>query len=144
MRVVCPSCSAAYDVPETVLTAGQMLRCARCAHDFRPPGPAAEPAEPAVPDEVQDTTAPAAPEHVFAPPPEAEPEIVPLPAAPSHAVAHAEVIPNAKRRQILAGWTASAVVIVLVLSLGASCRHAVMHAWPPSIRLYAVFGLHPN
>jgi predicted Zn finger-like uncharacterized protein len=144
MRVVCPSCDAAYDVPETVLTARPMLRCARCAHDFRPPGRPPEPAEAAVPEEIADETPPAAPDHAFVPAPEAEPDIVPPPAPPSDAPYHADVIPSAKRRQVLAGWAASAVVIVLVLSLGASCRHAVMHAWPPSIRLYAVFGLHPN
>jgi predicted Zn finger-like uncharacterized protein len=144
MRVVCPSCDAAYDVPETVLTARPMMRCARCAHDFRPPGPPGAPPESAPPDDLPVAPWPAAREPSFAPAPDAEPGEWPMPAPPGNPPHQAELAPSAKRNQVLAGWAASAVVIVLAISLGISYRRPVMHAWPPSIRLYAVFGLNPN
>jgi predicted Zn finger-like uncharacterized protein len=140
MRVVCPSCDAAYDVPETVLTARPMLRCARCAHEFQPP--ALPPAEPeGFPVEAAEV---AEPEAFFDPVPEAEPEAPAAEAPPDHPPPHADAVPRARRRQVLAGWAASFMVIVLAISLGISWRRPVMRAWPPSIRLYAVFGLHPN
>ncbi len=36
MRITCPSCQAAYDVPASVLAARRMLRCAKCAMNFVP------------------------------------------------------------------------------------------------------------
>ena len=39
MRVVCPSCQAAYEVPAAVLDAGRTLRCAECSADFTPASP---------------------------------------------------------------------------------------------------------
>jgi predicted Zn finger-like uncharacterized protein len=49
MRISCPNCDAAYEVPDTALAAGpRRLRCARCGHQFQAalPGAAAARAEP--------------------------------------------------------------------------------------------------
>lgn len=36
MRIVCPACSAAYEVPVRLLGAGRPVRCARCGHEWMP------------------------------------------------------------------------------------------------------------
>lgn len=36
MRIVCPSCSATYEVPDSLVTAGRVVRCARCGADWTP------------------------------------------------------------------------------------------------------------
>jgi predicted Zn finger-like uncharacterized protein len=143
MRVVCPSCEAAYDVPETVLTARPMLRCARCASDFRPPdllqAPAPAPAAMAHETDVLVSQPPApvdSPEPVAppSPPPPPPPALAPQP----------KIVPPAGRKRVLAAWAGSVVVIFAVLWLGISHRGAVMRAWPPSVRLYALFGAYPK
>jgi predicted Zn finger-like uncharacterized protein len=55
MKIVCPACDAAYDVPPSVVSSQRKMRCARCAQDWVPreaaaegvasPAPAPEPAE---------------------------------------------------------------------------------------------------
>ena len=81
MRLVCPSCSAEYEVNDAAIGAkGRMVRCASCAAEwFQAPGvgaasPAAEPpaAEPATPDPGPADAGPADP--VVADPPPAAPE----------------------------------------------------------------------
>jgi predicted Zn finger-like uncharacterized protein len=70
MRLVCPECTAAYDVPDGMVGgAPRRVRCARCSHEwiFDPPAQAAAPppdgpAAPAPPD-------PAASGAAIAPPP---------------------------------------------------------------------------
>src|SRR3974390_1113749 len=36
MRIDCPSCQAAYDVPDRLLSAGRTVRCARCGGEWTP------------------------------------------------------------------------------------------------------------
>ena len=36
MRIVCPICSAAYEVRETLLVPGRQVRCARCSEEWVP------------------------------------------------------------------------------------------------------------
>ena len=36
MRITCPTCSAAYDVPDSLMTAGRVVRCARCGGNWTP------------------------------------------------------------------------------------------------------------
>ncbi|MBY0332042.1 MAG: zinc-ribbon domain-containing protein, partial [Acetobacteraceae bacterium] len=44
MRVTCPACTAAYEVPDARIGAGRKLRCGRCGHDWwaHPAPPAGE------------------------------------------------------------------------------------------------------
>jgi len=83
MRIACPSCSATYEVPDSLVTVGRVVRCARCGGDWTPvegttvqdvdpppraaapPAPAAEPAAAVV--------EPPAAEETAKPPPMAEP-----------------------------------------------------------------------
>ncbi len=36
MRIVCPACSAAYEVPDALLGTGRPVRCARCGREWTP------------------------------------------------------------------------------------------------------------
>jgi len=36
MKIVCPTCEATYEVPESVLAAKRALRCARCGNEWVP------------------------------------------------------------------------------------------------------------
>lgn len=51
MRIACPNCAAAYEVPDAALAAGpRLLRCARCGHRFTATGPASPAAPPPAPE----------------------------------------------------------------------------------------------
>ncbi len=70
MKIVCPACEAAYDVPPSVVASPRRMRCARCGQDWiptaaEPDAPAAAAPEPAPPPEPP----PAAPEPVHVEPP---------------------------------------------------------------------------
>lgn len=143
MRIACPACAAAYEVPDRLLAGpARTLRCSRCGTDFALPRP--EPAEPpaapaieaappppppAPPAMAPEPPAAAVPEPPRAPPPRPEPLATPRPAV-------AEVPPR-----LLRAWVASiAVVLVAIVSLLVFHR-AVMEAWPASRRLFAALGL---
>src|SRR5579875_2656608 len=78
MRIVCPACEAAYEVPDTVVSPGRVVRCVRCGKDWAPiakPVPAAaayrpEPARPApVPEPALAAQSARTPEYVSGPVP---------------------------------------------------------------------------
>jgi predicted Zn finger-like uncharacterized protein len=142
MRIVCPSCDAAYDVPESVLTTRTLLRCSRCASDFSPPGLPQAPA-PAAPEQTDH--APAEPEIPIESPPPMAPVSASLPAAEHQVAAMPQqaTVLESRRTQILAAWAGSLMIIIAAIWLGISHRRSVMHAWPPSIRFYEVFGANP-
>jgi predicted Zn finger-like uncharacterized protein len=50
MRIVCPACSAAYEVPDALLGTGRPVRCARCEHEWMPADP--RPTEAAHPEAI--------------------------------------------------------------------------------------------
>ncbi len=67
MRIDCPGCAAAYDVPASVLTARRVMRCARCGTEFTPQAPFPRaPAHVATPDPIPATPAVVPPETVVA------------------------------------------------------------------------------
>jgi predicted Zn finger-like uncharacterized protein len=149
VRIVCPSCSAAYEVPDTILVGRRAVRCASCAKEWEPteaeaapasaPAPAPEPArvlslQADLDDALADDTA--------APPP-------PIPRQPPHAAPSAidrlRLSPvRVRRRAGPALWLAWIVSVAAVLAMiwGAyAWREPIMDAWPPSMRLYAALGL---
>ncbi len=161
MRIVCPTCSAAYEVPDRMLGTGKKLRCARCANEWVPPeglavaqerapDPVVAPvvvAPPPVPAAA--ATAAVAPVAVAAP--RSEPAL-PAPAlhAPVlHAPAlHADAKPPASadsvrpsRLPVLLALGGSALVLVGLIAAAFVWRGALMQAWPPSQRLFGVLGL---
>jgi predicted Zn finger-like uncharacterized protein len=142
MRIVCPSCQAAYEVPEALLGAGaRRLRCARCANEWVPDLPAAavpavvEPPPPALPP-------PEPPEERLEPRPFREPRVLPSPRV------EGEPPPFTRHRQRQFPVLGSAAVVLVSLVVLAGLGWAVytwrgdlMQAWPPSERLFAVLGL---
>lgn len=135
MRIVCPACTAAYEVPISLLKPGQVVRCARCAKEWTP---AVEAEMPAVSDELPPPPPPATPVEEVAPP-----EIAVRPmarAAPPQTVA----APASSSIGLRLAWAASIVALGVLLALAYVERAAVMQAWPPSVRLYAALGLAAN
>ncbi len=163
MRIACPTCAAAYEVPDAVLAAGpRLLRCARCSTEFPAalreaevrPEPAA-PSEPA-PDPIPEP--PAEP-----PPQDASPAPDPAPPAaeppPELAVAPRDRPPPTRgpsasspieplvspaapgQRALAAAWIASVGAIGAGLFALLHWQAEIAAAWPPAARLYAALGL---
>jgi len=132
MQIVCPACTAAYEVPPTLLKPGQAVRCARCGREWVPAPPAPE-----VPMDAPVEAKPAAAAAPLPPPPPPEPELIPL--APRPPTARSS---KSRANVVLRLAWAASVIAVLLLGWGAYAeRSAIMRAWPPSIRLYAALGL---
>ena len=124
MRLVCPSCSVAYEVPDSLVPAGRVVRCARCAGEWTPVA-------------VQEI---AAEEPEQAPPPVArEPGPLPALTAMDRLTAHPAM--SRPDRMLQAAWGLSVVLIVVAIGAGYVWRGAVMHAWPPSERMYGMLGM---
>ena len=145
MRIECPSCSAAYDVPDSLVTAGRVVRCARCGGDWTPVAAAAAP-EPEAPEPA---TPPQPPPQ---PPPPAPAAVTDGAAAQIETTAH----PSAMERlaahaawprpstQLRLAWAASLVLLVLAAGAAYAWRGQIVAEWPPSARAYALFGLQPQ
>jgi predicted Zn finger-like uncharacterized protein len=117
MRLVCPHCAAAYDVPPALLAGRRAIRCARCGEEWVEPGapsPAAEEPRAAVAVVMEAAVRRADPS---APPTRPDPTAIRL------------------------AWAASVLVVVLAASGAVAWRTEVMHAWPPSQRAYSAMGL---
>jgi predicted Zn finger-like uncharacterized protein len=147
MRIVCPSCQAAYEVPEKVLTAGtKAVRCARCGTEWAPAAVATPPA---------DAPADASPQL-----PAAVPSLPP----PGERAARGESRLSSYRprteerdadvwpptpddarprggRSVIIGWLLSIIVLVGLAGAAVSWRNQVMSAWPASERLFMALGL---
>ena len=125
MRLVCPSCSVAYEVPDSLVPAGRAVRCARCAGEWTP---------------VAVEVAEAAPEPQQEPSPGVrEPDPPPPFTAMERLAAHPAV--SQPDRLLRAAWALSVLLLVAVLAGGYVWRGEIMHAWPPSARMYAALGI---
>ena len=153
MRVTCPSCAAVYDIPEPMLGArARTLRCGRCMAEWTLPVPDQEEAESAVPPaelpEIEAEPVPPADERLeprltLEPLPEPVPALaIPEGERPFVRVAERAAPPQEPRNGAAwLGWIASLVLLALLAWGGYAYRDAVMHAWPPSERLYTLLGL---
>jgi predicted Zn finger-like uncharacterized protein len=155
MRIVCPSCSAAYDVPDSLVTAGRVVRCARCNSEWAPVKVFGTPPEefaasPA--DEAASTSVP--PEEAAPEPPPADPAL-PVPessatriaATPRQSAMDRLVAQSAwpqSSTHLRLAWVASFVLLVLAVGAAYTWRAQVIAAWPPSANAYAALGLHPQ
>lgn len=124
MRIVCPTCTAAYEVPPTLLRPGQVVRCARCTGEWAPQIDTIAPP----PGQARDTEL--GPPR--APSPPVRPRPVPVRPAP---------VPARGTAAVRIAWCASLVILAALLWGAYSQRDFVMQAWPPSVRLYAALGL---
>ena len=169
MRIACPSCSAAYEVPDALLAAGpRLLRCARCGAQFTatgtaPPAPAEVPPAPPEPPPAPAPAAAAAP--APEPPGEAPPEPPPEPPlaetvtlardrppptrgptrhSPIDAppTAESEEPPaGAARGRLAAAWFASVALLAALVVALLRWHAEIAAAWPPAARLFGALGL---
>jgi predicted Zn finger-like uncharacterized protein len=128
MRLVCPSCSVAYEVPDSLVPAGRPVRCARCGGEWTPVATAEVPLEPE-PEPEQEP-----------PPPPREPAPRPPLTAMDRLAAHPAM--SRPDRLLQAAWGVSLLVLVAAAGAGYVWRGDIMHAWPPSARMYAALGMH--
>lgn len=142
MRMVCPACSAAYDVPDSLLSAGRAVRCARCAHQWIPVEAAPPPPAPAPAPAIQPPpwTDGEVIEEVQLEVPEAlTPETPRFTAMDRLALHRANLEPNRLPLQI--AWAASILVLLLLIAGFLVFRTEIAHVWPASRRLYDALGL---
>jgi predicted Zn finger-like uncharacterized protein len=151
MRIECPSCFAAYIVPDSLVTAGRVVRCARCGGDWAPMAATAAP-EPEGP-EVE-----APPSPPLQPPPSAPAEVTDVAEeeVAAEEVAATTTHPSAMERlaaqapwpqpstRLRLAWAASLVLLVLAAGAAYAWRGQIVAEWPPSARAYALFGLQPQ
>ena len=168
MRIECPGCETAYEVPESQVRPGRSVRCAQCDRQWLP---FAEPAgavmlpsvEPeteaafAVPELPEDPELPD--DEDFTDPPVTADGRVRLrrSAAPKPALAIAPVMARLRiarfrlpipllpwirssLRPSGLGWVASVVALAGLLVAAGYWRMAIMQDWPPSVRLYTALG----
>ncbi len=144
MRIECPCCAAAYDVPESLLPGRKSLRCARCGTEWTAGLPGAPPDESPEPKQ-------APPVEVIASPP-AEESLRPV--RPTRPMSLDRPSPTAMQRLVniaeppprpslwpAAAWAASILVLALLVWAAFAWRTDIMQAWPPSTRVYAALGL---
>ena len=126
MRIVCPSCHAAYDVPDQVVARRRKLRCARCGADFNAAG-----SEPAVQPRPAPAQTPDVPRVLAA---ERRPAVIADPAP--------QPGPDkpAPRADVMAGWVASLALLVVMGWSAVNWREPIMQAWPAATRVYTVLG----
>ena len=135
MRIVCPSCAAAYEVPDARLLPDQPVRCARCGTSWTPvagPQPAA-----------RDAPRPPAAGPVPLPQPRPTPSDAQIFSA-TNPFAGAPDRPSAGLAggaAVLAGWVVSVAAVIGMVWAAVTFRYDIVHAWPPSERLYSTLGL---
>ncbi len=148
MRIACPDCGAAYDVPPDRVPPGRGVRCAKCGTVWTPVATVdAEPEIAPVPERAA----------VADPPPLPPPDPDPPPPAPTPLVALRPVAPPAPappppppepaaepargRAGVMLAWLLTFAVLGGLGWLAVTRRAEVMQAWPPSERAYALLGL---
>jgi predicted Zn finger-like uncharacterized protein len=135
MIVVCPQCRTRYLVdPRALGVTGRRVRCAQCTHTWhhQPPAEALAALESVASPPVQEPAARVEP--TFERPPLADESgatRIQLPA-----------LHQPRRRPwLVAGWLLLLLVVGLAVGGAVWERDAVIRLWPPSARLYSLFGL---
>jgi predicted Zn finger-like uncharacterized protein len=142
MRIRCPSCSATYEVPETLVERPRTVRCAKCAHDWLATPIDDDPTQEADAAEPTEATAPV---HEPADD-ELEPIMGPTPlSAIERLSASGDLSPRIRRhdRILTAAWAFSFAALAGLGVAGYTKRDALMREWPASKRVYATLGLAP-
>jgi predicted Zn finger-like uncharacterized protein len=153
MRIVCPSCSAAYDVPDSLVTAGRVVRCTRCDGEWTPVEAVAVPLEAASaapPDEAAARPPEEAPANPAPPVPDASAPEAPanrIAATPRQSAMDRLVAQSTGPQPLIRlrlAWVASFMLLVLAAGAAYTWRAQIVAAWPPSAHAYAALGLHPR
>jgi predicted Zn finger-like uncharacterized protein len=130
MRIACPSCAAAYEVPEIRLKPRKMVRCARCGGEWSPvpqtegagdAPPAPQPSEPAEHEA----------EH------EPKPAVVLAPVTAMDRLAAKPSPPPPRSTGLIGAWILTVAVLAAAISVTIVWRQEFMSVWPPSGRILA-------
>lgn len=143
MRIVCPSCAAAYEVPDARVVPGQSVRCARCGTNWTPAAEAplaSKPFGPLLPpiDAGSSPVGSSPPARPASPPPETQ--IFSQPASYA-ATFNRPSISLTADPAVLIGWVVSVAIVISLCWAAVTWRDDIMRAWPPSERLYNTLGL---
>lgn len=143
MRINCPACAAAYEVPDRLIGAGRSLRCRSCGHAWRvtpEAGPAPLPPQPpaAMPPPPPLEPPRSTPPPLAAPPglpgPRRAPQLIdpPLP--------RPEALPRPAGPALRLAWAASLLAVLGGVAALWLFRSEIVQAWPPAARLYLILG----
>jgi predicted Zn finger-like uncharacterized protein len=149
VRIVCPACSATYDVPSALLQpAGRKVKCARCGKSWSPGATPEPPARsrliaqlpeidvtPVEPPLSRDAGRPLA-----RPVAEASARLVPARGGAGAQQAR-EAAPSSGVAAVLVGWMLTVLVIAAAGYGAYTYRPQIEAAWPPSQRAYALLGI---
>jgi predicted Zn finger-like uncharacterized protein len=145
MRLVCPACSATYDVPDSLVTIGRLVRCARCGGQWTPvEGTPIQEAEPAVRENPPPPPARESPATVISQPAPKEPAAAPIVAPPRESAMDRLASHPATTRSRLPlrlAWAASFLLLVAAAFSAYAWRSEIVEMWPPSARMFAAFGM---
>jgi len=111
-----------------MLSPGRTVRCARCSEEWVPLPTA--------------TTRRVVEQTEVLPPPASEPIAPPPLTAMDRLAAQPASLPRTSAA-LRAAWVASFVVLALLVWSSVAWRAELMHAWPPSIRVFDAIGLGP-
>jgi predicted Zn finger-like uncharacterized protein len=152
MRIVCPSCSVVYEVPDSLIAAGQVARCARCGGEWMPVRAAEVATEPVAPstgkpppsasDAATASRAFRGPAGGYAGDKSSVSE-APLPRSSAMDRLAAPPARPPSRLRLRLAWLASLALLACLGWAGYAWRAQVVEAWPPSARVYAAFGVQP-
>lgn len=133
MRIACPSCSAAYDVADSLLPAGRIVQCARCNEAWT-----------AVPVEAPPVNRPEPQEFTAEPTAELQPELEKPRLTAVDRMAQRTPPPRSSGGTVSRAVWAASIVVVLGLLWGAyTWRANIMTHWPQSVAVFSLFGLAP-
>ena len=136
MIVVCSQCKTRYLVdPRALGPNGRRVRCAKCSHTWHHQPP---------PEALAELETVAAPPSEPAPQvPRVEPQFnrPPLGEEPGHRIQLPALTRPRRRPWVAVGWLVLLALVGIVAGGAVWERDVVIRAWPPSARLYALFGL---
>ena len=147
MRIACPACNTAYDVPENRLAPGQDVRCARCSAVWSPLPLLDEPPFAIAATDPQPTApgpglaASGSSDDLGLAPVPPQSLIVSAPAGAAPAPKTGRDRFGHLRGVALAGWLLTFAILGTFGWLAVTRRAEIVHAWPPSERAYALLGL---
>ncbi len=165
MRIDCPTCSAAYDVPPERVPPGRTVKCARCGESWTPVADTVPAAADTTPDLRPVPASPSLSPPSLSPPSLPPPNLPPpnliersgvtmlgaavgeadSPGVASPAPPPAPIEPaparDGARMPLVAAWCLSALVLAGLAWMLVVRRAEIMQAWPPSQRAYAAVGL---
>lgn len=136
MLILCPSCGATYEVPDSRMRPGRRVRCAQCRTDWVP----VVEADAADPDGIEPQTPPEDEARAGGADHPPDPPAAPAVSAMDRLAAWSDTRWRGGFA-LRAAWAASLLLLAGCLIAAIVWRVGVMHLWPPSARLFRALGL---